>query len=73
MWILFVLIYGVLKGVRDIAKKKALSGHGVVEVLFVYTVMSFAFTIPVSGNVIGVPPKEMLMVAFKSFVIVCYG
>ena len=70
MWILFVLIYGVLKGVRDIAKKKALSGHGVVEVLFVYTIMSFAFTIPVSGNVVGVPLKEMLMVAFKSFVIV---
>ena len=70
MWILFVLIYGVLKGVRDIAKKKALSGHGVVEVLFVYTLMSFIFTVPVSGNITGVPVKEMLLIAFKSFVIV---
>ncbi len=70
MWILFVLIYGILKGVRDIAKKKALSGHGVVEVLFVYTIMSFAMTVPASGNVTGVPLRELLLIAFKSFVIV---
>ena len=61
MWVLFVLIYGVLKGVRDIAKKKALSGHGVVEVLFVYTLMSFAMAAPFSGNVLGVPAKEMII------------
>ena len=70
MWILFVLIYGVLKGVRDIAKKKALSGHGVVEVLFVYTLMSFVMAAPFSGGITGVPLREMLMIAFKSFVIV---
>lgn len=69
MWILLVLIYGVLKGIRDIAKKKALTLNGVVEVLFVYTALSFVFTIPTSGNVIGVPVKEMLMIAFKSFII----
>lgn len=69
MWIFLVLIYGSLKGIRDIAKKKALTLNGVVEVLFVYTALAFLFTIPTSGNVTGVPIKEMLMTAFKSFII----
>lgn len=69
MWILLVLIYGVLKGIRDIAKKKALTLNGVVEVLFVYTLLAFIFTVPVSGNITGVPAKEMGMIAFKSFII----
>lgn len=69
MWILLVLVYGVLKGIRDIAKKKALTINGVVEVLFVYTLLAFLFTIPTCGNVTGVPGKEMLMIAFKSFII----
>lgn len=69
MWIFLVLCYGVLKGIRDIAKKKALMLNGVVEVLFVYTALAFLFTIPTCGNVAGVPLKEMLMIAFKSFII----
>lgn len=69
MWIVLVLIYGILKGIRDIAKKKALTINGVVEVLFVYTALAFIFTVPTSGNVLGVPGKEMVMIAFKSFII----
>jgi len=69
MWIILVLIYGILKGVRDIAKKKALTINGVVEVLFVYTALAFLFTIPTAGSIGGVPIKEMLMIAFKSFII----
>ncbi|MBR5355291.1 MAG: EamA family transporter [Lachnospiraceae bacterium] len=69
MWILLVLIYGILKGIRDIAKKKALTLNGVVEVLFIYTALAFLFTVPTSGHVGGVPTKEMLLIAFKSFII----
>ena len=69
MWILLVLIYGILKGIRDIAKKKALTLNGVVEVLFVYTLIAFALTAPTSGNVTGIPLKEMLLISFKSFII----
>lgn len=69
MWIFLVLVYGTLKGIRDIAKKKALTLNGVVEVLFVYTALAFIFTVPTSGNITGVPLKEMLMTAFKSFII----
>lgn len=69
MWILLVLIYGILKGIRDIAKKKALTISGVTEVLFVYTALAFLFTIPTCGSVTGVPVKEMCIIAFKSFII----
>ena len=69
MWIVLVLIYGILKGVRDIAKKKALTLNGVVEVLFVYTALAFIFTFPTSGHVGGVPTKELLLIAFKAFII----
>ena len=69
MWILFVLIYGVLKGVRDVSKKLAVSKSGVTEVLFVYTLIAFLFTTPEIPNAGGVPTKEMLLIAFKSFII----
>lgn len=68
-WIILVLIYGILKGIRDIAKKKALTLNGVVEVLFVYTLLAFIFTVPTSGNVLGVPGRDMWIIAFKSFII----
>lgn len=69
MWILFVLIYGILKGVRDVAKKLAVSKNGVTEVLFVYTLIAFLFTTPEIPNAGGIPIKEMLLIAFKSFII----
>lgn len=69
MWILFVLIYGILKGVRDVAKKLAVSKSGVTEVLFVYTLIAFLFTTPEIPNAGGIPAKEMLLIAFKSFII----
>lgn len=72
MWIVLVLIYGILKGVRDIAKKKALTISGVTEVLFVYTLLAFIFTVPTIGGIdgiVGVPGREMGMIAFKSFII----
>ncbi|MCR4728527.1 MAG: EamA family transporter [Lachnospiraceae bacterium] len=69
MWILFVLIYGVLKGVRDIAKKKALTKNGVTEVLFVYTLLAFLFVTPEIPKAGGLAWPEMLLIAFKSFII----
>jgi len=69
MWILLVLAYGILKGVRDVAKKKALTKSGVTEVLFVYTLIAFVFVTPEIKNAGGIPAKEMLLIAFKSFII----
>lgn len=36
-WMLLVLFYGVLKGIREIVKKMALKKNGVIEILFFYT------------------------------------
>lgn len=69
VWILLVLIYGILKGIRDISKKRALDTNGVIEVLFVYTLISFIFCIPEVREAGGVATKDMLWTAFKSFVI----
>lgn len=45
MWILLVLLYGVIKGARDVIKKKALQTNSVMEVLFVYTFYTFLFSV----------------------------
>lgn len=46
MWIWLTLLYGVLKGVREIVKKKALEKNSTLEVLFLYTVLAFLFVLP---------------------------
>lgn len=46
MWIGLVCLYGVLKGVRDIIKKKAMEKNSAMEVLFFYTFISFLFVTP---------------------------
>lgn len=46
MWIFLVLIYGVLKGAREIVKKKSLEKSSVPEVLFFYTLIGFVFLLP---------------------------
>ena len=45
-WMLLVLVYGLLKGAREIAKKKAMEKNTVMEVLVIYTLLSFVFVIP---------------------------
>ncbi len=41
MWIFLASVFGLFKGVRDIAKKKAMERNGTAETLFVYTLLSF--------------------------------
>ena len=69
MWIILVLIYGILKGIRDVAKKKALTLNSVTEVLFVYTLIAFLFVTPEIPRAGGVPVHLLIVVAFKSFII----
>ncbi|MBO7601108.1 MAG: DMT family transporter [Lachnospiraceae bacterium] len=68
-WIVLVLIYGILKGIRDVSKKKALEKNGVTEVLFVYTLIAFCLVLPDVRNAGGVAARDLLLTAFKSFVI----
>lgn len=68
-WMLLVLVYGVLKGAREIAKKKALQKNTVLEVLVFYTLLSFIMVLPDAPNAVHMDAKYLLPVAFKSFII----
>ncbi|MBQ2954969.1 MAG: DMT family transporter [Clostridia bacterium] len=68
-WVWLVLLYGVLKGARDIAKKKALEKSTVLSVLFFYTFLSFLLVLPGAGGAMGVSGAFLGYTAIKSFVI----
>ena len=69
MWIWLVLLYGLLKGCREICKKKALLTSSAIEVLLIYTCVSFLLVVPDAKNAMGMEPRFFLFVAIKSFVI----
>ncbi len=66
-WIFLVLLYGLLKGAREIAKKKAMEINSVMEVLVAYTVLSFVMVIPQFPKAGGMEVKFYFLIAFKSF------
>lgn len=68
-WILLVLLYGLLKGGREIVKKKSLEKNTVIEVLIIYTALSFLFVLPSAPKAWGVDWVTMLFIAFKSLII----
>lgn len=68
-WILLVLAYGICKGIREILKKKALEISSTIEVLFLYTFISFLIVTPEIRHAGGVPGGTLLFIAAKSFVI----
>ena len=69
MWMLLVLNYGVLKGTREIVKKKSLQRSSVMEVLFFYTLFAFLFVCPDAKNAVQMDMHFLPAVAFKSFII----
>lgn len=68
-WMLLVLVYGILKGSREIAKKLAMNKNSVMEVLVVYTFISFIFVVPQIPSAGGLEPKFYIYIAIKSFCI----
>ena len=69
LWIFLVLLYGILKGAREILKKKALEKNSTIEVLLVYTLLSFLIVLPDAGNAAGMELRFYFYIAAKSFVI----
>lgn len=69
MWMLLVLIYGLLKGAREIAKKKAMAHNTVMEVLVIYTFISFLLVVPQAPNAGRMEPRFFAYIALKSFCI----
>lgn len=68
-WVWLVLLYGTLKGVREIAKKKAVQKSSALDVLLLYTLLSFALVLPDAKNAMGLTAPQLGMTAIKSFVI----
>lgn len=68
-WVLLVLLYGILKGGREIAKKKAMCKNTVMEVLVAYTAISFILVVPQAKDAGGMELKYYLLVALKAFAI----
>lgn len=68
-WVLLVLAYGIIKGMREVLKKKALETSSTFEVLFLYTFISFLIVTPEIRNAGGLPAGTLLFIAAKSFVI----
>ncbi len=69
LWIWLTLLYGVIKGTREIIKKKSMEKNSILEVLFVYTLLSFLMVTPGVTKAGGVDATTMLLIAVKSFVI----
>ncbi len=69
VWMLLTLFYGIVKGLREIVKKKSLEKSTVMEVLFFYTVLGFVLLLPDIKEVSMIEPKLLALVGLKSFVI----
>lgn len=68
-WVLLVLAYGLIKGLREVLKKKALEHSTVIEVLFLYTFISFLFVLPEAGKAGVTDPTVLIYIALKSLAI----
>lgn len=68
-WILLTLVYGLLKGAREIVKKKAMGISTIMEVLLLYTAISFLFVLPSAPYAGGMELWMYGAVFVKSFAI----
>ena len=69
IWIIFIIIFGVLKGLREPIKKKVLESVNVFTSLFVYTFAGFLMTLPTVKGVFDLTPLVAMLIAAKSTVI----
>lgn len=68
-WIIFILLYGILKGAREPIKKGVLKDVGVLTALFVYTFVGFLMAAPTAEGVFSATPFAFLLVIIKSLII----
>lgn len=69
LWIVFVIIYSLLKGSRDGMKKAALKKSSSNEILFFYTLLGFIFVIPFSSDAFKVAPIFIFYSFIKAAVV----
>ena len=69
LWVWLVLLYGLLRGTRDMIKKKAMEFSSVFEVLFFYTLLSFVMVVYEAPSAFAVPPKYIGLITIKSLMV----
>ncbi len=69
IWIIFVILYGVLKGSREPIKKSILGKVGVLSALFGYTFIGFLMVAPTADGVLALTPQMVLLVIVKSLAV----
>lgn len=69
LWVWLVLLYGLLRGTRDIIKKKALQTSSTMEVLFFYTLLSLLMVSYEGRNALNMDFSYIGLVAVKSLMV----
>ncbi len=68
LWIIFIVIYALLKGGREGMKKKALQQSSSNEILFFYTLFGLIMTLPFSKSAFSLEPVYIFYAFIKSAV-----
>ena len=69
-WIFLVILYSVIKGIREVLKKKSLHINTLGEVLFFYTLLGFILIIPTcTKDVFNITLSQFFMMLAKSSVV----
>ena len=66
LWILFVALFGIFKGLREPIKKKALQQDSLLGVLFIYTLIGFIMVLPTAHDIFNLTPIVFLFITVKS-------
>ncbi len=69
LWIWLVLLYGLLRGTRDVIRKKAMEKSTMMEVLFFYTFLSFIFVSYEGRTAFSIDYSIFGLVLLKSFMV----
>ena len=48
LWIVFIILYGIFKGIREPIKKKTLEKCDMLSALFMYTFVGFLMSVPLT-------------------------
>lgn len=66
LWVILIVLYGILKGLREPIKKKALQRDHLMGVLFLYTFLGFLMVAPTTAEPFAVPIEVFGLIIVKS-------
>ena len=69
LWILFIVIYSLLKGSREGMKKAALKKSSSTEILFFYTLVGLVLVLPFSKEAFSLAPLYIFYAFLKALVV----